>query len=90
MAKMRGAIVVDIERCKGCNLCTIACPLHLVTLSATVNHKGYNYAEQTDWENATAVPVVLLCAQTAASLFIVKRRNKDGERTERFGIAERQ
>lgn len=50
MAKMRGAIVVDTERCKGCNLCTIACPLNLVELSATVNHKGYNYAEQKNWE----------------------------------------
>lgn len=50
MAKMRGAIVVDIERCKGCNLCAVACPLNLVTLSATVNHKGYNYAQQSDWE----------------------------------------
>ena len=49
MAKMRGAIVVDIERCKGCNLCAVACPLHLVSLSDTVNHKGYNYAEQKEW-----------------------------------------
>ena len=27
MAKMKGAIVVDTERCKGCQLCIIACPL---------------------------------------------------------------
>ena len=50
MAKMRRAIVVDIERCKGCNLCAVACPLHLVSLSDTVNHKGYNFAEQKEWE----------------------------------------
>lgn len=50
MAKMRGAIVVDIERCKGCNLCAVACPLNLVKLSDTVNHKGYSYAEQIDWK----------------------------------------
>lgn len=47
---MRGAIVVDIKRCKGCNLCAVACPLNIVKLSETVNNKGYNYAEQTDWE----------------------------------------
>ena len=28
MAKIKGAIVVDTERCKGCNLCVVACPLH--------------------------------------------------------------
>ncbi|MDO4844379.1 MAG: 4Fe-4S binding protein, partial [Bacteroidales bacterium] len=27
MAKMKGATVVDTERCKGCNLCVVACPL---------------------------------------------------------------
>ena len=27
MAKIKGAIVVDTERCKGCNLCVVACPL---------------------------------------------------------------
>jgi len=40
--------VVDTERCKGCNLCAVACPLHLISLAALVNHKGYNYAEQHD------------------------------------------
>lgn len=52
MAKRKGAIVVDEDRCKGCNLCTIACPLHLIQLSSTVNHKGYNYAQQNDPELA--------------------------------------
>lgn len=44
---MRGAIVVDKERCKGCNLCAVACPLKIIRLSKNaVNHKGYPYAEQ--------------------------------------------
>ncbi|MBR1787698.1 MAG: 4Fe-4S binding protein [Bacteroidaceae bacterium] len=44
---MRGAIVVDTERCKGCNLCAVACPLKIIRLTQkSVNKKGYPYAEQ--------------------------------------------
>ena len=46
MAKIKGAIVVDTERCKGCNLCAVACPLHVIALAKEVNLKGYNYAQQ--------------------------------------------
>ena len=33
MAKIKGAIVVDTERCKGCNLCVVACPLNVISLA---------------------------------------------------------
>ena len=40
MAKIKGAIVVDTERCKGCNLCVVARPLHVIALNAKqVNKK---------------------------------------------------
>ena len=47
MAKIKGAIVVDTERCKGCNLCVVACPLHVIALNAKqvpieVNNPVYN------------------------------------------------
>ena len=46
MAKIKGAIVVDTERCKGCNLCVVACPLNVIALAGGVNVKVYNYAHQ--------------------------------------------
>lgn len=48
MAKIFGAIVVDSERCKGCELCAVACPQRVITMSPIVNHKGYNFAVQQD------------------------------------------
>ena len=44
MAKARGAIVVDQEKCKGCGLCKAACPTKTIDLAKEVNGKGYNYA----------------------------------------------
>ena len=32
MAKVKGAITVNIERCKGCNLCVAACPTNTLSL----------------------------------------------------------
>ncbi len=44
MAKMRGAVVIDTERCKGCDLCVVACPTQTLALSTTaVNHRGYAF-----------------------------------------------
>ena len=46
MAKIKGAIVVDTERCKGCNLCVVAWPRDVIALNKEVNIKSYNY----DWQ----------------------------------------
>ena len=44
MAKVKGRIVVDIERCKGCSLCIGACPTEVIDLAEEVNGKGYHYS----------------------------------------------
>jgi 2-oxoglutarate ferredoxin oxidoreductase subunit delta len=44
MAKIRGAIVVDIEHCKGCEVCTVNCPTNVIGMEQHVNSKGYHYA----------------------------------------------
>ncbi|MCK9398886.1 MAG: 4Fe-4S binding protein [Bacteroidales bacterium] len=44
MAKVRGVIIVDIERCKGCEVCVGACPTEVIAIARDVNHKGYRYA----------------------------------------------
>lgn len=45
MAKIKGAIVVNKERCKGCELCIVACPCDVLELEKEVNSKGYNFAK---------------------------------------------
>ncbi len=45
MAKIVGAVKVNEERCKGCNLCVVACPAHVLALQPKeVNNRGYHYA----------------------------------------------
>ncbi len=51
MFKKRGAIVIDKDRCKGCGLCSAACPMNIMSRTKTeVNAKGYLYSYQTQPE----------------------------------------
>lgn len=45
MAKVKGAVVVNVERCKGCDLCVQACPAKVLALQPKeVNNRGFHYA----------------------------------------------
>ncbi|OGU65573.1 MAG: ferredoxin [Stygiobacter sp. RIFOXYC12_FULL_38_8] len=43
MAKVKGDIIIDIDKCKGCELCAAACPQESLELSRKLNSKGYHY-----------------------------------------------
>lgn len=45
MSKVKGAVVVDTVRCKGCALCVEACPKNVIALAGKVNVSGYRYVE---------------------------------------------
>ncbi len=45
MAKVHGAVEIDSKRCKGCELCVVACPVDVLQLAQKdVNDRGYHYA----------------------------------------------
>ena len=53
MAKVKGAIVVDTELCKGCELCVVSCPTKVIGMADEVNGKGYHYAYMQDPDACT-------------------------------------
>ncbi len=45
MPKVRGAVDINKERCKGCDLCVVACPCDVLSLQPKeVNDRGYHFA----------------------------------------------
>lgn len=52
MPKIHGAVTINLERCKGCNLCVVACPTSTLSLQAKeVNDRGYHFAFASDPES---------------------------------------
>ena len=42
----RGTVVIDVEACKGCDLCVDACPPDVLVMTTDrVNTRGYRYPE---------------------------------------------
>ena len=39
----RGTVTVEVELCKGCELCIPACPPSVLTMSSEVNAMGFRY-----------------------------------------------
>lgn len=74
MSKPKGTIIVDIERCKGCNLCAIACPLNIISLSKKqVNKKGYPFAQQENNNLCTGcTSCAIVCPDGCISVYRTK------------------
>jgi 2-oxoglutarate ferredoxin oxidoreductase subunit delta len=43
--RVRGTVTIDVDACKGCELCIDACPPEVLQMSFTENARGYRYPE---------------------------------------------
>jgi 2-oxoglutarate ferredoxin oxidoreductase subunit delta len=41
---MTGTVTFDRNRCKGCELCVLVCPKHIIVIDSATNAKGYHPA----------------------------------------------
>ena len=74
MAKVKGAVVVDNERCKGCDLCVVACPQDVLELNNKVNSKGYHYSFMKNPEECTGCTnCAVVCPDTCITVYRMKR-----------------
>ena len=55
MAKVKGRVTFDTERCKGCGLCVTACPVNIVRMDQDqINSKGYHPASVKEMDKCIA------------------------------------
>ena len=77
MAKVKGTIIVDIEICKGCELCVSACPTNVIRMAPEVNAKGYHFAYMENPESCTGcVNCALVCPDSVISVYRLKPKKQ--------------
>ncbi len=70
MAKVKGSIVVDIERCKGCELCPPVCPTNVLSMSKELNAKGFHYVYMENPDNCTGCNnCALVCPDACITVY---------------------
>lgn len=78
MAEIRGDIVIDIQKCKGCELCIVACPEHVIGLAETINAKGYHYAIKVNNNCTGCASCSLVCPEAVITVYRkVNKKPKD-------------
>ena len=63
-------IEIDEGRCKGCGLCTLACPRKLIVMDSTINRYGYVTAVMTTQDKCTGCALCAeICPDVAITVF---------------------
>ena len=74
MAKIKGNIIVDTERCKGCELCVTACPTNVLAMTKEVNKKGYYYTYMLNEDDCTGCASCgLVCPDSCITVYKMRQ-----------------
>ena len=67
----KGKITIDSELCKGCELCTAACPKELIKMAKAINSASYFPAEFTgkDDECTGCALCAVTCPEVAIEVY---------------------
>lgn len=79
MAKSKGDVIIDIERCKGCELCIVECPEDTLALANSINHKGYRYAMKINTNCTGCAVCAIVCPDAVITVYrkIEKKTSKE-------------
>ncbi len=69
MAKMVGQLVIDVERCKGCEVCVTACPRECIGLANAINKKGYKYLELKNDQCNGCTSCAVVCPDSVITVY---------------------
>lgn len=69
MAKIHGHVKIEIENCKGCELCINECPQDSLKMSKNINRNSYHYAVLSDGTCTGCINCALVCPEAIITVF---------------------
>lgn len=69
MGTIRGTVRIDIQTCKGCELCIEECPQESLALSKEINGRGYHYAVLVQDNCTGCVNCALVCPDAVITVY---------------------
>ncbi len=67
--KVKGKVEIEIQRCKGCELCTVECKENALSLSDSINIKGYRYAVANNDLCTGCINCALVCPDAVITVY---------------------
>jgi 2-oxoglutarate ferredoxin oxidoreductase subunit delta len=67
--KVKGKVEINIQRCKGCELCTVECKEHALVIGEAINTKGYRYVIANNDLCTGCVNCALVCPDAVITVY---------------------
>jgi Pyruvate/2-oxoacid:ferredoxin oxidoreductase delta subunit len=78
MAKREGRVEIQVDHCKGCDLCVASCPTSSLEMSEALNKLGYHPAKFLEDTGCTCCGVCFYaCPEPAAIIVYEIKKDKD-------------
>ncbi len=74
--KVKGKVEINIQKCKGCELCLTACKENALKLSDSINIKGYRYMIANNDLCTGCVNCAILCPDAVITVFRTHPKKK--------------
>ena len=75
--KVKGKIEIDIQKCKGCELCTVVCKEDALYLSKDINNKGYRYLVAINDDCTGCANCALICPDGVIKVYRTTLKKKE-------------
>ena len=87
MSSVRGTVKIQMDTCKGCELCIEACPQESLAMSNGINALGYHYTVLVQDNCTGCVNCALVCPDAVITVYRSKKKSSSTKINEREPIA---